>query len=51
MDGMLPLAAPPRPQEGAGVRIFLRGAMDGLAAVPPLAGELGGGRLAAAHTG
>jgi hypothetical protein len=33
------------------VCIFLRGAMDGLAAVPPLAGELGGGRLAAAHTG
>lgn len=29
------------------VCIFLRGAMDGLAAVPPLAGELGAGRLAA----
>jgi len=29
------------------VTVFLRGAMDGLAAVPPLAGELGGARLTA----
>lgn len=33
------------------VTIFLRGAMDGLAAVPPLAGELGGARLARLRPG
>ena len=33
------------------VTIFQRGAMDGLAAVPPLAGELGGSRLAALRPG